>query len=135
MKYTLEDIINFLKDQSLEDEISPETNVCDEIGMRGDDFHEMMTAYAEKFSVDMTGYLWYFHSEEEGSWTSISLFPRANEQVKRIPLTPTMLTDFANSGKWNVVYPEHKITLTEYNSYFTLFILIVLIGLIIYQFI
>lgn len=135
MKYTLEDIINFLKDQSFEDEISPETNVCDEIGMRGDDFHEMMTAYAEKFSVDMTGYLWYFHSEEEGSWTSISLFPRANEQVKRIPLTPTMLTDLANSGKWNVVYPEHKITLTEYNNYFTLFILIVLIGLIVYQFI
>jgi len=135
MKYTLEDIINFLKDQSLEDEISPETNVCDDIGMSGDDFDEMMMAYAGKFSVDMTGYLWYFHSEEEGSWTSISLFPRANEQVKRIPLTPTMLTDFANSGKWNVVYPEHKITLTEYNSYFTLLIFIVLIGLIVYQFI
>lgn len=135
MKYTLEDIINFLKDQSLEDEISPETNVCDEIGMIGDDFDEMMMAYAEKFSVDMTGYLWYFHSEEEGSWTSISLFPRANEQVKRIPVTSTMLTDFANSGKWNVVYPEHKTTLTEYNSYFTLLIFIVLIGLIVYQFI
>jgi hypothetical protein len=47
-------------------------------------------------------------------YTSISLFPRANEQVKRISITPAMLTDFANSGKWNMVYPEHKITLTEY---------------------
>lgn len=135
MKYTIEDVINFLKNQSLVDEIDPQTNICDDIGMRGDDFDEMMMAYAGKFSVDMTDYLWYFHSEEEGSWTSISLFPRANEQVKRIPITPTMLTDFANSGKWNVVYPEHKITLTEFNSYFTLLIFIVLIGWIVYQFI
>ena len=112
MKYPLEDIINFLKNQSLEDEINAETNVCDDIGISGYDFDEMMIAYAGKFSVDMTGYLWYFHSEEEGSWTSINLFPRANEQVKRIRLTPTMLTDFANSVKWNVVYPEHKIALT-----------------------
>lgn len=135
MKHTLDDIIHFLKDQSYEDNITPQTNICDDIGMAGDDFHEMMMAYAEKFSVDMTGYLWYFHSEEEGSWTSINLFPRANQQVKRIPLTPEMLTDFANTGKWNVVYPEHKITHTEYNGYFTLLIFIVLIGLIIYQFI
>jgi hypothetical protein len=46
-----------------------------------------------------------------------------------------MLTDFADTGKWNVVYPEHKITHTEYNGYFTLLIFIVLIGLIIYQFV
>ncbi|WP_214229585.1 DUF1493 family protein [Pedobacter sp. B4-66] len=135
MKYTIENIIDFLKEQSLEDEINPQTNVCDDIGMSGDDFDEMMTAFAEKFSVDMTSYLWYFHAEEEGSWTSLSLFPRANEQVKRIPLTPTILTDFANLGKWSVIYPEHKVTLTEYNDYFTLSIFIILIGVIIYQFI
>jgi hypothetical protein len=135
MKYTIENIIDFLKEQSLEDEINAQTNVCDDIGMSGDDFDEMMTAFAEKFSVDMASYLWYFHSEEEGSWTTLSLFPRANEQVKRIPLTPTILTDFANLGKWDMVYPEHKVTLTEYNDYFTLSIFIILIGVIIYQFI
>lgn len=72
MKYTLDDIIHFLKGQSFDEDISSNTNICNDIGLAVDDFHEMMVAYSEKFSVDMTSYLWYFNSEEEGSWTSIT---------------------------------------------------------------
>lgn len=133
MKYTVDDIIDFLKEQSLEEEISEKTNICDEIGIWGDDFHELIIAFEERFSVDMNEYLWYFHSEEEGSLFSISMFPRANEQVRRIPITPLILTDIANSGKWKIDYPEHKITNTKYNDYSSLAILIILLGIIIYQ--
>jgi hypothetical protein len=44
MKHTFDDIIHFLKDQSYEDNIIPQTDICDDIGMAGDDFHEMMMA-------------------------------------------------------------------------------------------
>lgn len=134
MKYTVNNIIDFLKDQASIDDIDPNTNICDDIGVAGDDFDEMLEAYSKLFSVDMDDYLWYFHSEEEG-WNSIggSFFPPPNKQVKRIPITPSMLTEFANSGKWDVKYPEHNVSKRRYDLYINLFLLVaVLIWIIVW---
>jgi len=79
--------------------------------MVGDDFHEMIEKYAKKYSVEMKGYLWYFHADEESGWNNIGgwFFKPPYSRVARIPITPLMLTDFANRGKWDLQYPEHKL--------------------------
>jgi len=77
----------------------------------GDDFHELIEKFAQTYSVDMTDYLWYFHCDEEGwrSYLCDFFFPPPYKKVKRIAVTPLLLTEFANKGKWHIQYPEHKI--------------------------
>jgi len=59
----------------------------------------------------MEGYLWYFHSDEEGGTFSlgsiVSKPPYA--RVKRIAITPKLLAEFANINKWKIAYPDHKL--------------------------
>jgi len=111
------DIEKFITEKTFETEIKPDTDIFNELGCTGDDFHELIEAYQKKFFVDMTGYLWYFHADEEGGSFSIgSIFSKPPyERVKRIPITPQMLTDFANIGKWEIKYPEHKLPRYRYD--------------------
>lgn len=105
------DIESFISEKTFEKEIKPDTDIFNELGCTGDDFHELMEDYHQKYSVDMSSYLWYYHCDEENSnWSFGSIFfkpPYA--RVTRIPVTPQMLFDFANNGKWNINYPEHKL--------------------------
>jgi hypothetical protein len=110
MKCTLENILTMLKNKSGVKDIVPDEDIFGDVGLIGDDFHEMMEEYAKKYSVDMSTYLWYFHANEEGSGgLGQMLFAPPYRQVKRIPITPLMLVDFANQGKWNINYPETKV--------------------------
>jgi hypothetical protein len=64
-------------------------------------------AFAQRFSVDMSAYRWYFHHHDEG-WltTPAGLFFR--RPTNRIAVTPRMLLESANAGRWLVEYPPHK---------------------------
>ena len=44
----------------------------------------------------MVDYLWYFHSDEEGQNIGGLIVKPPNLKVKRIPVTPKLLLDFAN---------------------------------------
>jgi len=68
------------------------------------------------YSVDMTAYLWYFHSDEEGNNIGGLFFPPPYKRVKRIAVTPLLLTEFANTGKWDIEYPNHKIPQKRYDT-------------------
>jgi hypothetical protein len=70
----------------------------------------MIEKYAKKYNVDMSAYLWYFHTDEEG-FNSIGgqFFKPPYERVTRIPVTPQMLADFIVTKKWKVDYPAHEI--------------------------
>ena len=115
--YSIEDIIDFTKDISGEDEITADSEICNGIGLFGDDFHEFINKFASKFNVDMSEYLWYFHAEEEGGWNSIGglFFDPPYKKVKKISVTVSMLFDFANNGKWDINYPEHKLPKKRYD--------------------
>lgn len=91
--------------------IRPDSDLKNDQGVFGDDFEEMINKYAKLFNVDMTNYRWYFHMREEGSDYSIGsiLFKPPYDRVPYIPVTPQMLVDFANKGKWDIDYPPHKI--------------------------
>ena len=105
------DIESFISEKTFEKEIKPDTDIFNELGCTGDDFHELMEAYQQKFSVDMSDYRWYFHANEEGGNFSLgSIFSKPPyERVNRIPVTPQMLWDYAKAGKWGLVYPVHKL--------------------------
>lgn len=115
--YSIENIIDFVKDASCVDIVTADSEIGIGLGLRGDDFDEFIDKFSSKFHVDMSEYLWYFHAEEEGGWNSIGgfFFDPPYKRVKRIPVTVSMLFDFANKGKWDITYPEHKLPKRRYD--------------------
>ncbi len=113
----INEIIEFLEVFSGIDTIDPDSDLFQDIKIVGDDFHEMIEQFASKFSVDMGNYLWYFHTNEEGSSNSIGglFFDPPYKRVNRIPVTPIMLVAFANKGKWDIQYPIHSIPPKRYD--------------------
>ncbi|MBA4240692.1 MAG: hypothetical protein C0448_08195 [Sphingobacteriaceae bacterium] len=105
----IDEIRNFLEDYSGVYPNSPDTDIFKDMGIVGDDFHEMIEEYSKKYQVDMSDYLWYFHANEEGESIGGSFFKPPYERVKRIPVTPQMLADFILTKKWKVEYPKHDI--------------------------
>jgi hypothetical protein len=116
------EIIEFLKDFTGLDEINPDSDIFN-LGIVGDDFHEMIGKYAEEYEVDMSEYLWYFHADEEGQNFGALFFKPPYSRVERIPITPRLLSDFAKTKKWTIKYPEHKLP----NKRFDIIINIILV--------
>jgi hypothetical protein len=95
---TDEEIIQFLKEETYDEVITAETDIFNECRISGDDSHELIEKYQMEYGVDMSNYLWYFHCDEEGSSFITSMFFKPPyKRVTRIPITPKMLTNFANS--------------------------------------
>lgn len=115
MQHTVEEIMQFLKDFACCDEIYPHSDICNDLGLDGDDFHDMIELYTKQFSVNMSDYLWYFHCKEEGNNLGSLIFPAPNKLVSKISVSPVMLTNFANNGKWGINYPKHKIPKRRYD--------------------
>ncbi|WP_417266103.1 DUF1493 family protein [Brumimicrobium sp.] len=105
----INEIRNFLEDYSGVHADDPDMDIFKDMGIVGDDFHEMIEKYSEQYDVDMSGYLWYFHTDEEGNNFVGNFIKPPNDRVKRIPVTPKMLSDFIETKKWQVEYPEHVI--------------------------
>lgn len=86
-------------------ELNPQVDIFAELGVAGDDFHDLIDAYARQFEVCMDNYLWYFHTDEEALSFTSSIFGRPYQKVNRIAVTPQMLLQFANSKCWQLDYP------------------------------
>ncbi len=110
-----DDIIKFLKPVARTGNIFPDTDIYKELGLAGDDFHEMIDKFAALYAVDMTTYRWYFHADEEGLNIGSLFFKPSYSRVKRIPATPAMLAHFANKTKWDLTYPAHHIPSKRYD--------------------
>jgi hypothetical protein len=89
-------------------EVLPDADIEHDLGCTGDDFHELMDAYSDRFNVDMSGYLWYFHTHDE-TMATLNLMPGnpPSKQVERIPVTLNLLVDKALLGWWDLKYPPH----------------------------
>ena len=110
-------IIDLLEKTIGRDDILQDSDIVKDLRCYGDDFNELMKAYSAKFNVDMSQYLWYFHTEEEGAGNGLGgfFFKPPNERVTRIPVTPKMLLDFAENGRWHIEYPEHHLPKRRYD--------------------
>ena len=114
---TIEEIVDFTKDCLKEDNIFPDTDIFS-LGIYGDDMDEFLGIYHKKYGVNFDNFLWYFHNEEEiGSNFSIGkiFFKPPYDSVERIPITPEILTKFANTKVWEIDYPEHQLPKYRYD--------------------
>ena len=131
--YLLEDIIEFVKEQTAVKEVNANDDLLNDLGCSGDDHHEFMEAYTKKFNVDMSTYLWYFHSDEEGQNFGGIFFKPPYMRVEHIPVTPSMLLEFANKGKWDIIYPPHTLPKRRYDILINYFIGFLFIAYVIYS--
>ena len=93
-----------------ENEILPDADIEHDLGCTGDDFDELIQAYAKRLNVDMTGYVWYFHAHEESMATVNPILGNPpSQQVERIPITLDLLVDKALLGRWDIRYPIHSL--------------------------
>ena len=113
--YNIDDIMAFLAKETLAKKIRPQSDLFRNLGVDGDDFEDLMDAYSKSFSVDMTCYLWYFHHQEEPLNFGKLFWKSPNQRVRRIPVTPTMLLDFAHKGTWALEYPAHRLPAKRYD--------------------
>ncbi len=107
--YNQQQIDDFIKEKTGIDELQPTDDLLNNQGVGGDDFHELIEHYAKAFNVDMTTYLWYFHADEEGQNIGGVFFKPPYERVEHIPVTPALLLEMANKGRWDVQYPTYKL--------------------------
>jgi hypothetical protein len=131
----LEQIYDTLEPYIDRETILPDSDLNVDQGVDGDDFDEMMAQYQKAFNVDMTSYLWYFHSAEEGAIHSIgAAFSKPPyERVDHIPVTPRMLQDFAEKGKWDLEYPVHKLPQYRWDGIINVLLLVLFLSWALYS--
>lgn len=66
-----QEIIDFIEIEFWKSNLVSNSDVFSEVGIDGDDCNKFLLKYAERYSVDMSNFLWYFHYQEEGSINSI----------------------------------------------------------------
>src|SRR5580765_2005530 len=131
----IDEIFRFIEIQAgLDDDVNENSDIFNDLGCTGDDFHELINAYAMQFNVDMNLYLWYFHTDEEGQNIGGVFFRPPYQRVTRIPITPRMLLNFARTGKWLVEYPSHKLPKRRYDILINYALIVGLISFIIYSY-
>lgn len=87
--------------------LSEDTDLGGDLRMLEPDLDELLVAFAERFRVDLSGFLWYFHTDEDGVSPGRLFFRAPQDRVTRIPLRLALLYRAAEIGRWPVDYPEH----------------------------
>ena len=133
--YSQQEIDNFVKEMAGLDDLKPGDDLMNDLGVIGDDFHDLMAAYSKHFNVDMSTYLWYFHAKDEGAWTSIgsSFFRPPYQRVEYIPVTPSLLLEMANKGVWDIQYPPHKLPRRRWDMIIDQVFFLIVMALILYS--
>jgi hypothetical protein len=129
MKATIENILDFVAEYSGKEKLQESSDIEGELGVYADDWHDMIEKFGEKYQVDMTSYLWYFHSGEEGFTIGGLFFKAPYERVERIPITPSDLLRIATKQKWDIEYPEHELPKRRYDLIIGTGVLVIVIGL------
>ena len=127
MKPSIENILEFVSEYSGEKGLNKNSDIEGELRVHGDDWHEMIEKFGKKYQVDMTTYLWYFHSSEEGFNIGNLFFLAPYDRVERIPVTPQDLFRIATNQIWDFEYPEHELPKRRYDLLIGATVFIILI--------
>ena len=118
---TSSEIYKFLSKQLQikEEKLNLDSDIYKEFGVDGDDFSDLMVSFSEKFNVDLSGFLWYFHYGEEGINIGAIFIKPPYNRVSRIAITPRILLEAVNTGKWPIEYPKHTLPKKRYDIIIT----------------
>jgi len=132
--HSYDDVYSFLARELGVDptRLTPDTGLFDDLGVDGDDFFELEQAFARHFNVDMSSYRWYFHHGEEGLNVGGLLSSAPYCRVEQIPVTPRLLLESANAGRWMLEYPSHELPTRRYDIVVNLAILVGFVLLALY---
>lgn len=103
----INNIIEFISSESgcPKSKINENSDLNYDLKICGDDFHELIEKYSEKYKVNLDNYLWHYHSEEEVTFNLIPSRTKTHEVIEKyIPVTPIMLLEFAKLKSWNLSY-------------------------------
>ena len=86
------------------------------MGIEGEEASAFFASYAEHFSVESEKMLWFFHYKTNGSpfWRRIRPVDRDGRTFALIPVSPRLLADAANLGRWPLEYPTHKVHVSRW---------------------
>jgi len=89
--------------------LSEDTDLHGDLGLISLDLEEFLSEFAARFGVDLSGFLWYFHTDEDGVSPGRLFFAAPQDRVARIPLRLALLYRAAELGRWPVDYPKHSL--------------------------
>ncbi|MEX1202227.1 MAG: DUF1493 family protein [Ferruginibacter sp.] len=136
-QYSITDIQQFIATQLRCDLalVTEEADIIYDLNCVNLSLDEFIAAYRMKFDVNMEDYRWYFHTNVVSGDTSTIgkiLFKTPPNAVKHIPITPKVLWESANQGKWLIWYPEHTVPRRRFDAYIQLSILFIFIIAVLY---
>lgn len=88
---------------------APGDDLFEKLQLDGDDCTEFFKAFSDRFGVDMSTFLWYFHHGEEGHNFGALFFKAPDQRVEPIPVTIDLLSAAISAGRWSVAYPPHTL--------------------------
>lgn len=79
--------------------------------IEGDDADEFWQEFSETFAVDLTDLRHYLHynGNEPPIWRTALGVDAAGRRLPDIPIGLTDLVAAANSGRWSIPYPAHRL--------------------------
>ena len=105
----LSDVLSFVRWKTGRPDAEAGDDIFEKLQCTGKDFTSLVEAFSMRFGADVSGYKWYFHTDEEDHSIGALFYKPPQERVKRIIITPEDLWHMANAGYWNIEYPEHEI--------------------------
>ncbi|GAA4327315.1 DUF1493 family protein [Flaviaesturariibacter amylovorans] len=120
----LDEVLAFVRMQTKRPDAGADSDLFADLHCTGKSFNKLVEAFGREFNVDVTGYKWYFHTDEDDHSIGTMLFKPPNERVQRMPITPEKLWVMANEGHWNINYPEHELPSSRADIFINILIFI-----------
>ncbi|HEX5051134.1 MAG TPA: DUF1493 family protein [Planctomycetota bacterium] len=100
--------------------LSAETDLFGDLKLLVPDLDELLHEFKDRFHVDLSAFLWYFHTDEDVVSPGRLFFDAPQDRVTRIPLRLDLLYRAAELGRWPVDYPEHSLPPRRWDFVFNL---------------
>ncbi|WP_299412689.1 DUF1493 family protein [uncultured Sulfitobacter sp.] len=96
--------------------VEPDEDLFGKLYLSGDDVNEFLEAYALRFNVDMSAFLWYFHYNADEPPQGRRVLPVLSDGrvADYMPISLDHLVDAAQAGRLAYAYPEHSLRLNRF---------------------
>lgn len=108
-----------------------DADLFEQFGLYGDDASDFMDGFGARFGIDDANYRWYFHHEEEGTNFGGLFLAPPDRRVQRIQITPGLLIEAIEAGRWPLDYPIHTAPTVRWDIRINQLLLAIPVGLLV----